>query len=282
MNTILLVFLVGCFETGSTSGPQGAPDAPKMTQEQAWDDVRATLLDGRSCYRRMKTYCVDDPEYVDKHIQAQLDRLFNGQMPVRPRDVVELGRKAQLAYATHQRTPEGAALVQAQLEAYYAEPDADIVEDRGVNVRMGLVAGKLTSVPGQSDSQRRLELTSARVDRGELSTIELATQLTRWLEAFPDQPAVRLSVQVPDGKDVRVFDIRYIREEGQLDVRDAKRGKVGWRAMAPDLAPYLAGQGSLHSSDITACTAEKMGAPLECGAAAEDAPKGAPATPETP
>jgi hypothetical protein len=264
LNTFSLLWLLACGDVVPSAGSKTPPKPVDLTPEQAWTEVRSSLLDGRSCFRRMSAYCVDDPEYVDGHIQVQLDRLFDGEMPVRARDVAELGRKTQLAYATHQRTVEGAALVQAEVEEYYAEPDTNIVEGKGVNIRLGLVPGTLVSVPGQSETLRKLELTTDRADRGEVSTVELATQLTKWLEAFPEEPAVRLSIQVPADDEVRVLDIRYVRKSGHLDIRLPTVPRAGFRAIAPDLASYVNGEGSLHTSGLLRCISAVPGGPLDC------------------
>ena len=259
-----MLLLIACSGGEPTvAEPKNAP--AEMTEEAARAKVIEALLDGRACYRKVSDYCPDDPDYLDQHIQAQLDRLFDGKMPTRARDVGELSRKVQLAYGSHQRTDEGLKLVRAEIDDYYLDPEEKTVEEKGVSVRLGVLPGTLTLAPVEGGRNRILIATDLAHD-GEWKTEHVAERFESVLAAHPEEPAVRIVLQVPleDGE-FRMLDYRYRRDSKQVELRDSEKTFEGWRSKPiEDWAPYRSGEASLHSTALEACTAETYGRPLEC------------------
>lgn len=264
MSALLLWWVVGC--TNAPEPESKVDQIETLSSEDAWARIRERLLDGRGCFRRTKEYCVEEGGVVDSHIQEQLDRLFDGQMPQRVRDVGEVERKALHAYGVWTRSAEGAPLVEQRVRAYYDAPESTVYEGKGVSLRLGVLPGTLRSVPGDIEGKRRLALETPLAKDGQIASTELARQMRKALEAHPDQPAVRLAVQVPNGDDAfRLMDYRYTVESGQLEVRDGDETEHVWQMRVADWAAVEDGSVTLGLDAMKRCALSSDGT-VTCGA----------------
>lgn len=260
--SLILLFLVGCTTPSQPEPPMPAGGAKAkvpvktLTADQAWSRAREFLLDGKACYRRTKAYCVTDETVVDHHIQQQLDRLFDGQMPTRDRDVGEVERKAMMTYRSWSASEEGAPLVAKAVQAYYDEPHETEHEGKGISIRMGVLPGTLVSVPGEMDDKRRLKLETTLGKDGELVGAELARLMQKAAADHPDQPGIRIAAQVPDetGLEFHMLDYRWVKESGAFTLRDGTVKDQVWKGTVTDWAAVAGGSRSLAKAALQHCT----------------------------
>lgn len=256
---IVLSILTAC---GDVRVRQPPPEHP-VSESDAWSRVRADVVRAHRCYRGWREYCVDDPATVDGVIQLVLDRHFDGTMPARDRDVDEVLQLAAVSWTRYQRK-DGLRVVEDKIRDQYHDPTVDLVPGKGVSVRVGMPPGELVVLGDPARPDAPLGLKSALVDRGELATREIASLLRRYVEAYPDQPAIRLHLTVPGrGATVRKMDVRYYRDLDRVVIADLDEADRGWvsRPLGGDLDPFVEGRDSLHTSDLRACPLTPSGRP---------------------
>jgi len=274
ISVLTSLFLLGC-QSGSEPPPATTPEVPSLSEEEAWERARKTLTAGRGCFRRTKEYCVTDKDVVDGHVQAQLDRLFDGKMPARERDVGEVERKAALSYAQWSRSAEAAPLVAKAVAAYYEEPDLTEYEGKGVSLRLGVLPGTLEVVPDEEEGKDKLVMSTDLAKDGEILGSELARLMQKVQAEHAEHPAIRLAYQVPfEDPEFRLMDVRWTVETGLLEIRDGTYPRHYWRGEVKDWAAVAAGTVSVGLRDLELCERVKEGEPTcEKGAMPPDSAK---------
>jgi hypothetical protein len=246
--------LVGCDLLAPAEPPRSAQS---VDPDAAWKLVRQGLVKANVCFRDKMVYCITDKAFLDKHIQMELDRRFDGVMPTSKRFIPQVMTGARTTYEADQ-VRSGSKEVEAKVLAYFDDPK--VTQNRaGVTVDLGIL-------PGQFEEEgTKVRYVSDRVVEGEWKSEDAAAKLVLFAESHPDVAAVRLIVDIPQvGKAPRRMQVRLHRKLNRVLVYDAAQRNQAWASgpLGEDgLAPFVAGEKSLLTSALQNCTTEQYGAP---------------------
>ncbi len=263
MLTSLILILLACGDADTQSEPD-LPEYRPIPLEEASVFVRERLMDGSACFAGNARYCVDDADFVTAHIQAVLDERFDGVMPDRRRDLLEVSRRAKITYEAEQFTFRYVRKIEAMVRENYYEPITKEVPGKGVSVALGVPPGQLTVV--QAEHSYQLELKSPFIEDGALSTAEAARLLSYYQEHFADAQAIQLKVSLPQVEQApRSLDYRLGSERRRVVIRVADREGELWRsAPVRDWSPYASGEASLALADLQHCRERPDSPKLDC------------------
>lgn len=262
--------------------PRLPPERRSLSDEDtAWAMARDRLVDPKTCLFQRPTYCVRDPTVLDVFLQHELDRSFDGHMPLEPRQVSQVALAARPHLLDHLAS-DGRRHVEARIAAHYAAPPSSVTEGT-VSVLVGIPPGTITSV-----RQGRVTMSSPYVERGEWSSSEAAAMFERFAHVGSDGRIV-LRVEIPLGAKTRRLEIGWDRPAGQVYVWDRADPTSGWTAPihADGWPAYRDGRATLHTSALKRCPTPRYGAVPDCtvvsspSPASPDAPPTPPAAPPT-
>ncbi len=235
---------------------------PKRTEaigeDAAWALVRQMMTDPKSCFRQRPAYCITDVAYTDAFVQHELDRAFDGLMPLEQRQVTQLGLSARRTLLAD-LLEDSRHRVSQRITENYNNPTP---KTAGTVTRfwMGLPPGDLIRTPSG------LHLATDLTDRGEWATTEIARTFDRFASSPSDTLRLQVEVPIEGTNGYRLMEIAWTRSEARIDVWDKADATQGWTVPvgAEGLAPYLTGAKSLHTSSLRRCPTAAYGAPPTC------------------
>ncbi len=213
-----------------TPGREAPQPLPDLSKPAAWAMARSLLIEEDDCWRNRAEYCPSDPvQDTDPVLQAFIDRLFDGRMPQRRRDVHELVRETRPTYVKWM-FGDGRPRVEAAVAHFYENaPDQRISNE--VRRFVGVP-------PGRFEAGGR-RWTSPHIDGQALQSEEAVRLLGELAARHPDASLWRLQVELPKQADGRPARIEYIwsAELDRVYVLDRDGGPVA------RVSPPLGGQG---------------------------------------
>jgi hypothetical protein len=246
---LLLTLLVACDVPYDV--PRTPPDGgASYGVPEAWTHAREELVKAKACFAERRTYCVTDRDVIDAAIQADLDEHFHSRMPRNERWLDELIGRARANWNSDMRNKHKKN-VQALVEENWEHPGRD-KEGPRVDILLFVPPGKLTT------ERNDWRIDSPLVSNGELISTELARQLDRYREEYPNMPVVRLLVDVPvqNGVGFRRWDIRHHLSSDRVILSDPTDPVGAWvsEPLGPtQFLPYLDGTRSFGTADLERC-----------------------------
>lgn len=232
-------------------GGGGVQKTDALDRDAAWAMAREAVAEGRRCYENNPAFCPSDAGRIDGFIQAVLDERHQGAMPTRPFDVRHVGQLATTAYHRWMASDEGRGAVEALVRAAWELP-AVSEDPKGVTVALSVLPCRLGVKLRTTDTLSCIEPDAGLLDRGQPATAVVAELLERYAASYPAAAAITVTVPVPGSTSRVVWQYRYDRAAGLVEV--GKKGDppafTRKAKVSAGFGPFRSGAASLHTLDL--------------------------------